>query len=44
LHLNLFSLGRGDWTDPVQLKEGLVAVDLLGGYFAKVAAVNDSKL
>ncbi|GJJ68741.1 hypothetical protein EMPS_01087 [Entomortierella parvispora] len=36
--------GRGDWTDPIQLKQGLVAVDLLGGFFAKVAAANESKL
>ncbi|KAF9109985.1 hypothetical protein BGX27_006899 [Mortierella sp. AM989] len=34
---------RGDWSDPEQLKAGLKAVDLLGEYFAKVAAVAESK-
>ncbi|KAF8924895.1 hypothetical protein EDD21DRAFT_431394 [Dissophora ornata] len=34
---------RGDWSDPEQLKAGLEVVDLLGQYFAKVAAVAESK-
>ncbi|KAF9091921.1 hypothetical protein BGX29_010678 [Mortierella sp. GBA35] len=36
--------GRGDWEVPEQFKAGLEAVDLFGSYFAKVAAVHDSKL
>ena len=35
--------GRGDWTDPEQRKAGLEAVDLLGGYFAKVAEIAEKK-
>ncbi|KAG0320282.1 hypothetical protein BGZ99_004626 [Dissophora globulifera] len=31
--------GRGDWSDPEIFKAGLEAVDLLGGYFAKVAEI-----
>jgi hypothetical protein len=37
-------LGRGDWNVPEQFKAGLEAVDLLGAFYAKVAAANDSKL
>ncbi|KAF9432743.1 hypothetical protein BGZ76_010373 [Entomortierella beljakovae] len=36
--------GRGDWSQPDQFKAGLEAVDLLSGYFAKVAAAAESKL
>ncbi|KAG0285103.1 hypothetical protein BGZ97_007930 [Linnemannia gamsii] len=36
--------GRGDWNVPEQFKAGLEAVDLLGAFYAKVAAANDSKL
>ncbi|KAG9072477.1 hypothetical protein KI688_000248 [Linnemannia hyalina] len=36
--------GRGDWTNAEQFKAGLEAVDLLGAFYAKVAAANDSKL
>ncbi|GJJ74426.1 hypothetical protein EMPS_06784 [Entomortierella parvispora] len=30
--------GRGDWSDPVQFKAGLEAIDILARYYAEVAA------
>ncbi|KAF8943981.1 hypothetical protein BGZ47_004786 [Haplosporangium gracile] len=36
--------GRGDWTDPEKSKASLQAADLLGAFYAKVAAASDSKL
>ncbi|KAG0225426.1 hypothetical protein B0O80DRAFT_446214 [Mortierella sp. GBAus27b] len=36
--------GRGDWDVPEQFQAGLAAVDLLSGYFAKVASAAESKL
>ncbi|KAH7059398.1 hypothetical protein BKA57DRAFT_444733 [Linnemannia elongata] len=36
--------GRGDWTNAEQFKAALEAIDLLGAFYAKVAAANDSKL
>ncbi|KAG0278263.1 hypothetical protein BGZ96_002479 [Linnemannia gamsii] len=36
--------GRGDWNVPEQYTAALEAIDLLGAFYAKVAAASDSKL
>lgn len=38
------SLGRGDWEVAEQFNAGLEAVELLAGFFGKVAGVAESKL